>query len=54
MPAQEEARAYRNQTLLRPKLFDPPTEDLTVHVLEITDWLIEQIIVNKYPNDEFI
>jgi hypothetical protein len=53
-PAQEEARSYRNQTLLRPELFDPPAEDLTVHVLEITDRSIEQIIIDEYPNDEFI
>ena len=53
-PALEEARAYRNQTLLRPELFDPPAEDLTVHVLEMTERSIEQIIIDEYPNDEFI
>ena len=53
-PALEEARSYRKQTLLRPELFDPPAEDLTVHVLEMTDRSIEQIIVDEYPNDEFI
>ena len=54
MPAQEEARAYYNQTLLRPKLFNPLAKDLTVYVLKMTNWLIKQIIVNEYPNNEFI
>ena len=54
MPVLKEARAYCNQTLLRPKLFDFPAEDLTVYVLEMTEWSIEQIIIDEYPNNEFI
>ena len=33
----EEARSYRNQTLLHPELFNSPTKDLTVHVFKITN-----------------
>jgi len=53
-PALKEAHSYYKQTLLRPELFDPPAEDLMIHVLKMTDQSIEQIITNKYLHDEFI
>lgn len=66
-PAQEEARQYRKQTLLRPEIFDfpahqPATDDsgedfaetaLAVTLTE-TDRSIEQIIADEYKTDKFI
>jgi len=37
MLAQKKAYTYYNQTLLRPKLFNPLTKDLTVYVFKITN-----------------
>jgi len=37
MPVQKEVHTYYNQTLLHPKLFNHPTKDFIVHVLEITN-----------------
>ena len=48
--ALDDARAYRNQTLLRPDLFQP---DLTIALNE-TDRSTDQIIEDEYPNDDFI
>jgi hypothetical protein len=49
-PAQEEARKARQQTLLRPELFDPIPE---LNLVE-TDRSVQQIIEEEYPNDAFI
>jgi len=53
-PALEETYSYYKQTLFCPELFDPPAEDLMVHVLKMTNQSIKQIITNEYPHDEFI
>ena len=47
-PAQDEARAARNQTLLRPELFKPELN------LTETDRTVNQIIDEEYPHDKLI
>ena len=54
MPALKEVYTYCNQTLLHPKLFNPPTKDFTVYILKMTERSIKQIIINKYLNNKFI
>jgi hypothetical protein len=52
-PAQEDARRNRRQVLLKPEIFKlPPQQD--VLNFSNTERTIEQIIVDEYPNDEFI
>ena len=56
--ALDDARAFRNQTLLRPDLFQPdslpePNPGLTIALNE-TDRSTDRIIEDEYPNDDFI
>ena len=53
-PALKKTHFYYKQTLFHSKLFDPPAKDFIIHVFKITNQSIEQIIVNKYPNNKFI
>jgi hypothetical protein len=52
--AQEDGRAGRNQTLLRPELFRPREPDQAVHVLTETPRTVHEIINAEYENDSFI
>ena len=56
--ALNDARAYRNQTLLRPDLFQPNSWPESNHSLTLalneTNRSTDQIIEDEYPNDDFI
>ena len=53
-PALKKTHFYHKQTLLYSKLFNSFAEDLTVHILKMTNQSIEQIITNKYLHNKFI
>ena len=38
---------------IRPKPFNPFIDDFIIHIFKITDFLIKQIIINKYLNNAF-
>lgn len=52
--AQDEGRANRNQTLLRPELFEPRPQSHDVLVLTETPRTPEQIINEEYEKDTFL